>query len=88
MGSIARSLMGLPQLPTDKVRTKKIGDIIFTRVKKPNGDRELSIIKETPNGRKLLKSIIETERKSDINKVGKYHVCYDKRSGRIFDVKA
>ena len=78
--------MRLLQLPIDKVKTKKFGDIIFTRVKKQTGDRELSIIKETPNGRELLKSIIDTEKKSNINKVGKYHVYYDKRSGRIFDL--
>ena len=88
MSSITRVMLGLPQLPTDKVRTKKIGDIIFTRVVKPNGDKELSIVQETNKGRKLLKSVLENERGSDIFKHGKYHVYYDKRSGRVFDMKA
>ena len=85
MSSITRVMMGLPQLPTDKVRTKKIGNIIFTRVTKPNGDKELSIVKETSKGRELLKSVLQNERGSDINKPGKYHVYYDRRSGRVFN---
>ena len=88
MSSITRIMLGLPQLPTDKIKTKKIGNIIFTRVTKQNGDREISIIKETENGRKLLKSILQDDRGSDIFKHGKYHVYYDKRSGRIFDRNA
>ncbi len=88
MSSITRVMLGLPQLPTDKVRTKKIGDIIFTRVIKPNGDKELSIVKEQGKNRTLLKSVLENERGSDIYKAGKYHVYYDKRSGRVFDHKA
>lgn len=88
MSSITRVMLGLPQLPTDKIKTKVIKDVIFTRVTKPNGDIELSIVKETPNGRKLLKSVLQNERGSDIYKHGKYHVYYDKKSGRLFDVKA
>ncbi len=86
MSSITRIMMGLPQLPTDKVRTKKIGDIIFTRVIKPNGDKELSIIKDAPEGRKLLKSVFENEKGSNVYKPGKYHKYYEKKSGNIYDV--
>ena len=87
MSSVPRILQGLPPLPGNKVRIKKINDYIFTSVKKPNGDKELSIVQETKNGRKLLKCIFENERGSDIYKAGKYHVYYDKRSGRVFDKK-
>ncbi len=88
MSSITRVMLGLPQLPTDKVKTKKLGNYIFTRVIKPNGCKELSIVEETSKGRKLLKSVLENERGSDIFKHGKYHVYYDKKSGRVFEANA
>ena len=86
MSSITRIMLGLPQLPTDKVKTKKIGDIIFTRVIKPNGDKELSIIKETDKGMKLLKSVFENEKGSNVYKPGQYHKYLEKKSGRVYDV--
>ena len=88
MSSITRVIMGIPQLPTDKVKTKKLGNYIFTRVTKPNGNKELSIVQETEKGRTLLKSVLENERGSDIYKKNRYHVYYDKRSGRVFDANA
>ena len=88
MSSITRIMMGLPQLPTDKVKTKNVGKYIFTRVTKPNGNEELSIIEKTDKGLKLLKSTFINERGSSITKTNKYQVFIDKRSGRIFDLKA
>lgn len=88
MSSITRVMMNLPQLPGDKVRTKVLGNKIFTRVTKPNGDVEASIIEKGANGMTLLKSAFTNERGSTIFKKDQYHVVYDKKSGRVFDYNA
>ena len=88
MSSITRIMMGIPQLPGDKVKTKVLGNKIFTRVTKPSGELETSIIEQSDKGMTLLKSSFTNERGSTIYKKDSYHVIYDKRSGRVFDYNA
>lgn len=85
MSSITRVLAELPQLPGTKVKTKVVGNKVFTRATMPNGDLECSIVERTPNGSKLLKSAITTEKGTSVHREGQIDKYFDKKSGRCFD---
>ena len=84
MSSITRLMMGIPQLPGTKVRTKVKGKYIFYRATLPNDVVECSIIKKTPKGRELVKSVIMDKFFSRIHRnASNADLFVDKRTGKV-----